>query len=202
MRSRRGSGHAPATACGRPAWITAFVAVLLGLTFAGPLARGTAADQSRFIAWKGETPALALKDLHGKVHALGDYRGKVVLVNFWATWCEPCKDEMPSIVKLKQRFAGQPFEVLVVNYGENPSRVEDFLAREKLALTALLDPDKAAAKAWRVRVLPGSFLVGLDGRTRYTVIGEIDWATEAAVRKVQELLSGAPTAGLGAPSGL
>jgi cytochrome c biogenesis protein CcmG, thiol:disulfide interchange protein DsbE len=125
-----------------------------------------------------------------------------VLVNFWATWCEPCKDEMPSIVKLKQRFAGQSFEVLVVNYGENPSRVEDFLAREKLALTALLDPDKAAAKAWRVRVLPGSFLVGLDGRARYTVIGEIDWATEAAIRKVQELLSGAPTAGLGASSEL
>jgi cytochrome c biogenesis protein CcmG, thiol:disulfide interchange protein DsbE len=175
MNARRGAGA---------------VAVLLALvTLTAPAPRA-AADASRFVPWKGETPTLSLKDVHGKVHALADYRGKVVLVNFWATWCEPCKDEMPSMVKLKEKLAAQPFEVLVVNFGESPSRVGEFLARENLTLTALLDPNKAAARAWRVRVLPGSFLLGRDGRARYTVIGELDWATETAVQKVRELLGG------------
>ena len=191
MSARRGIGPVRSGDGGRcPAWRFTAAAVLLALAVLRALVSDASADTSRFVPWKGETPGFSLKDAHGKVHYLADYRGKVVLVNFWATWCEPCKDEMPSIVKLRERLAGQPFEVLVINFGESSSRVGEFLAREKLALTALLDPNKDAAKAWRVRVLPGSFLVGRDGRARYTVIGEIDWATEAAVRKVEELLSG------------
>src|SRR5215207_442354 len=161
MSTRRG-GHRR-----RPAWRLGAAAVILALgVLSARVPHAASADASRFIPWKGETPTWSLKDVHGKVHALADYRGKVVLVNFWATWCEPCKDEMPSMVKLKEKLAAQPFEVLVVNFGESPSRVGEFLARENLPLTALLDPNKDAARAWRVRVLPGSFLVGRDGRAR------------------------------------
>jgi thiol-disulfide isomerase/thioredoxin len=147
-----------------------------------------AQEPSRFIPWTRETPALALRDLGGRSVSLDDYRGKVVLVNFWATWCEPCREEMPSMRALQQRLAGQPFDVVTVNYGESPSRVTDFLAREKLELTVLLDPGQQAARAWRVRVLPGSFLVGRDGRVRFSVIGELDWLSEEAVRVVRGLL--------------
>ena len=148
----------------------------------------TVAD-TRFIPWtRGETPALALKDLSGRTHTLGEYRGKVVLINFWATWCEPCRDEMPSMRVLRDRLAGRPFDVLAVNYGEAASRVRDFLQRERLDLSALLDPNRDTARAWRVRVLPGSFLVDGDGRVRYSVIGELDWASEEAVRTVRGLL--------------
>jgi peroxiredoxin len=148
-----------------------------------------AGDAARFVPWaRDETPALSLKDLDGRMHALGDYRGQVVLINFWATWCEPCRDEMPSIRALRDTLASQPFAVLVVNHGESPVRVRDFLAKEKLDLVALLDPSRAAAKAWRVRVLPGSFLVDADGRVRYSVIGEIDWSSDDAVKTVRALL--------------
>ncbi len=157
--------------------------------------RAAAADASRFVPWRGETPALALKGLDGRSHSLGDYRGKVILLNFWATWCEPCREEMPSMRTLREKLAGQPFDVLVVNHGESPTRVQDFLAREKLDLIALLDPNKDAARAWRVRVLPGSFLVDREGRVRYSVIGEFDWASETALEAVRALLPATTTPG-------
>ena len=146
-----------------------------------------AAQQLR--AWPGgATPPLALQDLDGRAHALEDYRGKVVLINFWATWCEPCRAEMPSINKLRASLAGQPFAVLAVNLGENEQRIRRFMAQVPLDFTVLLDRDSAAAKAWRARVLPASFLVGPDGRVRYAVIGEYDWEQDAARKAVLALM--------------
>ena len=166
------------------------VGVLIADVSPTPHVAAAETDASRFIPWsRPETPALSLKDLNGRPHALEEYRGKVLLLNFWATWCEPCKDEMPSIVKLKQSLGGRPFEVVAVNFGESPSRAREFLARERLdTLIALLDPNKDAARAWRVRVLPASFLIGPDGRVRYSVIGELDWSSETALRTIEELL--------------
>jgi thiol-disulfide isomerase/thioredoxin len=150
---------------------------------------GGRADEVRFVPWKdAKTPPLALRDLAGRQHALADYRGKVVLVNFWATWCEPCRDEMPSMQRLKERLAGRPFQVLAVNYGESDVRAGEFVRRSSLDLEVLLDPGQDTARAWRVRVLPASFLVGADGRVRYAVIGEIDWMSPGAVETVQRLL--------------
>jgi thiol-disulfide isomerase/thioredoxin len=136
----------------------------------------------------GATPALALEDLQGGKHDLADYKGKVVLVNFWATWCEPCRAEMPSIERLKSSLAGKPFEVLGVNLAEPLSRIEKFTAAVPLAFPLLRDRDGAVAKAWRAKVLPASFLVGRDGRIRYFVYGELDWSSEAVRAKVGELL--------------
>ena len=143
----------------------------------------TLAGAQQLRAWTGAaTPALSLADLAGRAHALEGYRGKVVLVNFWATWCEPCRAEMPSIGRLRAALAGQPFEVLAVNVGEPESRIQRFREQVPMDFPVLLDRDGAAAKAWRARVLPVSFLVGADGRVRYFVIGEYDW-TQDAVRK-------------------
>ena len=147
------------------------------------------AEPSRFIAWRaGATPALALADLDGTRHTLEDYRGKVVLLNFWATWCEPCLEEMPSMQALERRFAGRPFTILAVNYGESRPKVADFARRLTLGLRVLLDPNMDAPRAWRVRVLPASFLVDPSGRVRYSVVGEMDWARDAAVETVRRLL--------------
>ena len=159
--------------------------------------RSAHATDARFIPWRGETPVLSLKDLGGSVHTLADYRGKVILINFWATWCEPCRDEMPSMRALRKKLADRPFDVLVVNHAESPARVRDFLTREKLDLIALLDPNKEAAKAWRVRVLPGSFLVDGEGRLRYSVIGELDWTSEEALAAVRGLLPATAPGGRG-----
>jgi thiol-disulfide isomerase/thioredoxin len=148
-----------------------------------------AAEGSRFVPWPGDaTPPLALRDPAGTTRTLADHHGQVVLVNFWATWCEPCLEEMPSLQRLKTRLAGQPFTILAVNYGESPAKIQQFLQRVPVDFPVLLDRDQQAARAWRVRILPASYLVGRDGRVRASVIGELDWASAEAVQAVRHLL--------------
>jgi peroxiredoxin len=136
----------------------------------------------------GAAPGLELRDLDGREHRLADYRGSVVLVNFWATWCAPCRDEMPSIQRLKERLAGRPFAVLAVNLDEPESRVRKFLSEMAVDFVVLLDPGKHAAKAWNARILPASFVVGPDGRIRYSLVGETRWDEEKVVDRVSGLL--------------
>jgi thiol-disulfide isomerase/thioredoxin len=109
-------------------------------------------------------------------------------VNFWATWCEPCRDEMPSLERLRASLAGQPFEVLAVNLGEPVGRIERFLERMPLGFPMLLDRDTAVAKAWKARVVPATYVVGRDGRIRYVRYGELDWASEPVRKRIGELL--------------
>ena len=150
---------------------------------------GSAATAADLKLWSGgPPPALALNDLDGRAHRLADYRGKVVLVNFWATWCGPCRDEMPSIQGLKDKLAGRPFAVLAVNLDEPESRIRKFLSQMKVDFTVLLDPERQVAKAWNARILPASFVIGPDGRIRYTLVGEINWDNEHVVARISELL--------------
>ena len=136
----------------------------------------------------GPTPELALADLAGKEHRLADYRGSVVLVNFWATWCEPCREEMPSIDRLRSSLKGKPFEVLAVNLAEPLSRIEKFVAAMPLGFPLLRDRDGTVSKAWKAKLLPASFLIGRDGRIRYVAYGELDWSSDAVRARVAELL--------------
>ena len=136
----------------------------------------------------GATPPLALEDLAGRTHSLADYRGKVVLVNFWATWCVPCREEMPSIDKLRSSLKGKPFEVLAVNLAEPLSRIEKFAATVPVGFPLLRDRDGMVSKAWKAKLLPASFLIGRDGRIRYVVYGELDWSSDAVRARVAELL--------------
>ena len=136
----------------------------------------------------GALPAFELEDLEGRTHRLADYRGKVVLVTFWATWCEPCRAEMPSLDRLRASLAGKPFEVLAINLAEPLSRIEKFTAAVPVKFPLLRDRDGAVGKAWRARLLPASFLIGRDGRIRYIAYGELDWTSDAARARVNELL--------------
>jgi len=133
-------------------------------------------------------PRLALTDASGGVRDIASYRGSVVLVNFWATWCEPCRYEMPSIQRLREKLAGKPFGVLMVNVDEPDARVRRFVADTKLDLPVVMDPGKTVTRAWSVRVLPTTFLVGPDGRLRYRLIGDMDWSADQVVRTVTDLL--------------
>jgi peroxiredoxin len=136
----------------------------------------------------GPPPKLELKDLDGRLHRLSDYRGRVVLINFWATWCAPCRDEMPSIQELKRKLSGRPFVVLAVNLDEPESRIRNFLTQVKVDFTVLLDPERKVAKAWQARVLPASFVIGPDGRIRYNLVGEINWDHDLVVSRIAELM--------------
>jgi peroxiredoxin len=159
---------------------------LLGLLLAAALSHAGAQELR---PWKGgATPPLALQDLEGRRHQLAEYRGKVVLVNFWATWCEPCREEMPSMNRLRAALAGRSFEVLAINLGESETRIRRFMEQVPLDFAVLLDRDTSAAKTWKARILPASFLVGADGRIRYSVLGEIDWSAERVRNAILELL--------------
>lgn len=174
----------------RPRTVRAWAPLLGGIVCALLwLTDAVGAAPSRFLPWTApSTPPLSLADLAGATHTLAEYRDRVVVVNFWATWCEPCIAEMASMQKLQERLAGRPFALLFVNYGETRMRVADFVKRHGLAAPVLLDPNQDAARAWRVRLLPSSFVIGPDGRVRYSVIGEIDWASDEAVEVVRGLL--------------
>jgi thiol-disulfide isomerase/thioredoxin len=163
---------------------------LIGILFTH-LVVASALANSPLQPWSvGPAPALPSKDLNGRSHTLADYRGKVILVNFWATWCEPCRNEMPTIEALKEKLAGKPFVALAINVDEPEARIRKFVAQTRLGLPVLLDPDKAATRAWSVRVLPASYLIGPDGRVRYRIIGDMDWNTDAAIGVINQLIAG------------
>jgi len=136
----------------------------------------------------GATPPLELSDVDGTPRRLADYRGKAVLVNFWATWCGPCREEMPSIESLRLSMMGKPFEVLAVNVGQSPRVARDFGDKLMLGFPLLLDRDTKAAKAWGARVLPASFVVAPDGVIRYSYYGDLDWSAPEVRAKIEALL--------------
>jgi thiol-disulfide isomerase/thioredoxin len=147
------------------------------------------ASATELKAWEGgATPPLAVEDLAGRTHNLSEMRGKVVLVNFWATWCEPCRAEMPSIDRLRSSLKGKPFEVFAVNMAEPLSRIEKFSASMPLGFALLRDRDGAVGKTWKAKLLPASYLIGRDGRIHYVAYGELDWSSDAVRARVAELL--------------
>lgn len=141
--------------------------------------------------WRGgATPALELRDTDGATRSLGDYRGKVVLVNFWASWCEPCRAEMPSIERLRHAMQGRPFEVLAVNVGDSARVARQFAEKLSIGSTILLDRDGSTTRAWGARVLPASFVIGPDGSIRYSYLGELDWSAAEVRSSIETLIPG------------
>ena len=136
----------------------------------------------------GATPPLELEDLKGGRHRLADYRGKVVLINFWATWCVPCREEMPSIERLRASLENRPFAVLAVNLAEPETRIAKFLEAVPLGFPILLDRDAKAARAWQAKMLPATYIVGPDGAIRYRHLGELDWSKPEVREEIIRLM--------------
>jgi len=137
-----------------------------------------------------KAPALDLADLAGQKRRIEDYRGKAVVVAFWATWCGPCLREIPALQALRARLAGDNVEVLAVNYGETPERITRFLRKSGVAdLPILLDTDEEAAKRWFVGNLPIAYAVDPGGTVRLGKKGEVDWNSpdiDAQLRNLAE----------------
>ena len=149
----------------------------------------TSAQAQELKPWHaGPTPPLALNDLNGKPAKLADYRGKVVMVQFWATYCPPCLKEMPSMVRLEQKLAGRPFAILAVNMGETEKEVRDFQKKINVDFTILMDSDGKALADWKVFVAPSTFLVDAQGKIRYTLQGGAEWDAPEYVARISEML--------------
>ncbi len=133
-------------------------------------------------------PVLQLDDPDGHPHRLADYLGRVVLVNFWGTWCAPCVAEMPSLQRLQDSLAGKPFRVLTVNLGENRPRVRHFKDQHRLSFDFLIDAEGDAAQAWGVEFIPSSFVVDARGRLRYRANGALGWDEPEVRERVKGLV--------------
>lgn len=130
-------------------------------------------------------PNFTLKTLDGETVSLSDFRGKVVLVNFWASWCPPCVAELPTIHQFYQSHQADGFVVLAVNAQENSGTVSGFINQHGYTFPVLLDPDSVAADEYGIRALPTSFILDKKGEIQYVHRGEIDTAT---LKKVVEPL--------------
>jgi thiol-disulfide isomerase/thioredoxin len=120
-------------------------------------------------------PAVTLSDLDGRARALADFRGQVVFLNFWATWCVPCRQEMPALEMLYRTYRDRGFVVLGVNFREATREVRAFMDDARLTFPALLDTDAKVSEAFRVRGLPVSFLLDRQGRILWKAVGTRPW---------------------------
>jgi peroxiredoxin len=158
--------------------------LVLGLTLIGA---------SAFFIWRGlppqnalstvpvqvnfPAPELRLTDTQGDSHALADYQGQVVLVNLWATWCPPCKEEMPALQAFYDKYQKEGFVIIAVNDGESTADVLQFVKEYELTFPVWLDPTYIATEqAFKTLNLPSSFVIDRDGTTRLMWVGGISRA--------------------------
>ena len=142
-------------------------------------------------AWPAGRPAppLDVVDLTGGRWRLEALAGRVVVLNFWATWCEPCRLEMPSLDAMAARRRGDGVVVAAVNYKEAADVVRRFVERSRFKSQVLLDSDGDATMAWTPRVFPSTVLVGRNGVPAQVVVGELDWEGAEAKALVDSLVA-------------
>lgn len=131
---------------------------------------------------------LKLLDLTGQTVDLTAQKGKVVLLNFWASWCPPCVHEMPSMEGLKMQLKAQPFEILAVNLAEEKTDIVQFKKEHQLTFKILQDPLGSAVQEWQVFAYPSSYLIDKQGQIRYALFGSYDWQQPEALETIQKLL--------------
>ncbi len=134
-------------------------------------------------------PDFTFPGINGKMVSLSDYRGKIVLVNIWATWCPPCVNEMPSMEKLYQKLKDESFEILAVSIDSlGLEAVAPFMKKHKLTFTALTDSAGTIRIAYGTTGVPESFIIDKDGILVKKIIGPLDWATPEILRFFHDLI--------------
>jgi peroxiredoxin len=133
-------------------------------------------------------PDFTLKDLSGRDVTLSSLKGKVVLVNFWATWCPPCREEIPSMVRLNRLMQDKPFQMLAISIDEGgKSAVESFFLKAGVTLPALLDTDGKVSKRYGTTGVPETFVVDTNGVILKKVIGGLDWTAPEVVSALDSI---------------
>ncbi|MFQ5901025.1 MAG: TlpA family protein disulfide reductase [Thermodesulfobacteriota bacterium] len=135
-----------------------------------------------------QAPEFVLPTIDGKLIAINDFRGKVVFINFWATWCIPCRKEMPSMERLHNRYKDKGLVILAVDVMEDTNTVQGFMDELGLTFLALMDKKDEVSPLYSVYAIPTSYLIDKKGKIRGRAIGARDWSYADAFRLIEELL--------------
>ena len=136
------------------------------------------------------TPEIALGTLEGKKVSLKDFRGKIVLLNFWASWCVPCREEMPAMEKLYQEYKEKNFVILAIAVKDSKQDTLNFVKELKLTYPIALDPDAKVGQEYGAWGLPVTYLIGPKGEALARGWGPADWYGSAARKLIKDLLDG------------
>ena len=141
-------------------------------------------------AIQGElAPEFSFTNQEGQQHRLSDFRGKVVLVNFWATWCPPCRDELPSLQRLNQQMAGRPFVLVTLSVDSSWDAINRYRQASKLDVPTYADFDKKISSLYGTLMYPETYLIDKKGKVAYKVVGATDWISADMVKFLEVLLS-------------
>ena len=132
--------------------------------------------------------SLILKDMNDKEINLQDYKGKTILLNFWASWCKPCVKEIPSMVRLQKILGDKEFSILTVNIGETKQQILDFKKKVPFDLPILLDTNGGAVKDWGVYAFPSNFIFDKDLNIHFTYRGALEWDEKNVVKSIQKIM--------------
>ena len=161
-----------------------FVNVLLSVFVNDGFANGLPLIE---IPVKPQAPAMQLQTYEGKPFDLADHRGRVVVVNFWATWCAPCLKEMPALEKAWKTLRGKDILLVGVNLGDTSRKVERFLKHRPVSFPILMDVGSDMFEVWQIQSLPTTYIVGPDARIHLGAIGDRDWASDDILNMIINL---------------
>jgi thiol-disulfide isomerase/thioredoxin len=123
----------------------------------------------------GPAPLFTLANMDGEILSLQDSRGQWVFVHFWASWCGPCREEMPAVQRMATLLADEPLQIVMINTAEDDDTVFEFLSSFAPDMDSLMDRDGQATEAWQPRGLPATYLVDPEGQLRYQALGGRPW---------------------------
>ncbi len=171
--------------------LLAVLVLFAALFVAGYVVKARKGTGGNKIIMQGDrAPEFRLQSTDGRSVGLSDLRGKVVMVHFWATWCAPCVEELPTLAKLHQDLMGADFEMLAVSVDEGGAEaVTAFMKQNNLNVPVLLDPDRATASRYGTYKFPETYIVDREGVVRYKVIGSRDWKDPAALQLMKDMIA-------------
>lgn len=139
------------------------------------------------VAGNPDAPDFNLEDQDGNFVKMSDLKGKVVIVNFWATWCPPCRKEMPSMQRAWEILKNEDIMMLAINVGEDSDQIFAFTAEYPVEFPLIMDTDSSVVRQWKVRGLPTTFIVNPAGKIVYQAIGDRDWDSAEILQQITKL---------------
>ena len=136
----------------------------------------------------GSAQNFTLSDIDGEKFELNSSKGNWVFLHFWASWCGPCRVEMPAIQQLADKMKGEKFQIIMINTAEDEDTVFEFLGSINVELNSLLDVDGQVTEVWKPRGLPTSFLINPEGKVKYQAIGGREWGSPIYINFLKKLL--------------